>query len=114
VSVLVLGRCTRAVPKSLRVTGLTELLRKDNATGDKGYLGTGLTTPYRKPPHGELLDWHQEFNASINKIRYVIEREITNFKTWRCMHTDYRRPERTYTTAFNAVRSLHFFKLSFV
>ncbi len=29
------------------------------------------------------------------------------------MHTDYRRPKRTYATAFNAVRALHFFKLRF-
>jgi hypothetical protein len=29
------------------------------------------------------------------------------------MHTDYRRPERTYATAFSAVRALHFFKLHF-
>jgi hypothetical protein len=29
------------------------------------------------------------------------------------MHTDYRRPARTYATACNAVRALHFFKLRF-
>jgi hypothetical protein len=29
------------------------------------------------------------------------------------MFTDYRRPLRTYTTAFRAVRALHFFKLRF-
>jgi hypothetical protein len=49
----------------------------------------------------------------VNQYRYVIERAIANFKTWRCMHTDYRRPLRTYRTAFSAIRSLHFFKLSF-
>jgi DDE superfamily endonuclease len=62
---------------------------------------------------GELLDWQKKFNTSINKVRYVIERAIAHFKTWRCMHTDYRRPERTYATAFNAVRALHFSKLRF-
>ena len=70
-------------------------------------------TPYHKPAEGELLDWQKEFNATVNKIRYVIERSISQFKTWRCMHTDYRRPLRTYRTAFSAIRSLHFFKLSF-
>jgi hypothetical protein len=29
------------------------------------------------------------------------------------MHTDYRRPTRTYATTFNAVRALHFFRLRF-
>ncbi len=33
---------------------------------------------------------------SINKIRYVIEQVIANFKTWRIMHTDYRRPLATF------------------
>jgi len=97
--------------KAVRDTDLTGLLREDNAIGDKGYIGTGITTPFRKPPGGEFLDWQKEFNTTINQIRYVIERAIANFKTWRCMHTDYRRPQRTYATAFRAVRALHFFKL---
>ena len=99
--------------KALRVTGLSELLDKENAIGDKGYLGTGILTPYRKPPGGELLDWQKEFNTVVNKTRYVIERAISHFKTWRCMHTDYRRPRHTYPKAFRAVRALHFFKLRF-
>ncbi|MDQ3763263.1 MAG: transposase [Actinomycetota bacterium] len=36
---------------------LTDILRADNSIGDKGFIGTGPTTPFRKPPHGELLDW---------------------------------------------------------
>ena len=99
--------------KAMHQTGLNELLADDNAIGDKGYIGTGITTPYRKPAGGKLLDWQKEFNTSINKTRYVIERAIAHFKTWQCMHTDYRRPKRTYATAFNAVRALHFFKLRF-
>jgi hypothetical protein len=99
--------------KAMDDTGLSELLGDENAFGDKGYLGTGITVPYRKPAGGELLDWQKEFNTTINKIRYVIERAIAHFKTWRCMHTDYRRPKRTYATAFEAVRALHFFKMSF-
>lgn len=99
--------------KAIREAELTDLLHDDNAIGDKGYLGTGVTTPIRKPPGGELLEWQKEFNTAINKIRYVIERAIANFKTWRCMHTDYRRPEHTYAEAFRAVRALHFFNLRF-
>jgi len=97
--------------KGIRDAGLTDIFTSDNAIGDRGYIGTGITTPYRKPAGGELLDWQKEFNTAINKIRYVIERAIANFKTWRCMHTDYRRPRHTYDTAFRAVRALHFFKL---
>ena len=99
--------------KAVDDLGLTEILHRDNSLGDKGFIGTGPTTPFRKPPGGELLDWQKEFNTTINKIRYVIERAIANFKTWRCMLTDYRRPRRTYKAAFRAVRALHFFKLRF-
>ena len=99
--------------KAVDELDLTAILRADNSIADKGFIGTGSTTPFRKPPGGELLDWQKEFNTAINKIRYVIERAIANFKTWRCMFTDYRRPLHTYTTAFHAVRALHFFKLRF-
>jgi hypothetical protein len=99
--------------KAINDVGLTALLRADNSIGDKGFIGTGPTTPFRKPPGGELLDWQKDFNTTINKIRYVIERAIANFKVWRCMLTDYRRPLHTYTTAFRAVRALHFFKLRY-
>jgi hypothetical protein len=86
--------------KGIRDLDLTDILGGDNAIGDKGYIGTRITTPFRKPPGGELLEWQKEFNTAVNNIRYVIERAIANFKTWRCMHTDYRRPKRTYATAF--------------
>jgi hypothetical protein len=99
--------------KALDELGLTEVLGPDNSLADKGFIGTGPTTPFRKPPGGELLDWQKEFNTAINKMRYVIERAIANFKTWRCMFTDYRRPRHTYPAAFRAVRALHFFKLRF-
>jgi hypothetical protein len=56
--------------------------------GDKGYVGNSMITPIKKPAHRELLDWEKEFNKQINKIRYVIEQVIANFKTWRIMHTE--------------------------
>jgi hypothetical protein len=92
----------RAVAES----GLLDTFDLSNTIGDKGYIGTGMLTPYRKPAGGELLDWQKEFNRDINAIRYVVERTIANFKTWRIMHTDYRRPEDTYNDAFSAVRAL--------
>ena len=76
--------------KAVTDTGLLEILDSNNAIADKGYIGTGVITPVRKPAGGELLDWQKEFNTVINKMRYVVERVIANFKTWRIMHTDYR------------------------
>jgi len=80
--------------------------------GDKGYIGNGMITPIRKPESRELLDWEKEFNTQVNKIRYVIEQVIANFKTWRIMHTDYRRPLSTFETTISAVVGLHFYRLA--
>lgn len=81
-----------------------------NWTGDKGYLGTGMLTPIRKPAHRDLLEWETEFNTQINKIRAVIEQIIANFKTWRIIHTDYRRPLATFRATISAVIGLHFYR----
>jgi len=80
-----------------------------NWLGDKGYVGNNMITPVKKPEGGELLDWQKEFNKQVNKIRYVIEQVIANFKTWRIMHTDYRRPLATFRETISAVVALHFY-----
>lgn len=68
-----------------------------------------MITPVRKPAHGGLLDWEKEFSTAVNRIRYVIEQVIANFKTWRVMHTDYRRPLATFPETISAVIALHFY-----
>ncbi len=80
--------------------------------GDNGFIGNGMITPFRKPAGGELLDWQKEFNTQVNKIRWVIEQVIANLKTWRIMHTDYRRPVETFTTTISAVIGLHFYRMA--
>jgi hypothetical protein len=78
--------------------------------GDKGYVGSGMITPIRKPAHRDLLDWEKKFNTAVNKIRYVVERAIANFKTWRIMHTDYRRPLATFAQTISVVVGLYFYR----
>ena len=80
-----------------------------NWIGDKGYVGNNMITPFKKPAGSELLAWQKEFNTQVNKIRYVIEQVIANFKTWRIMHTDYRRPLETFSETISAVVALHFY-----
>ncbi len=80
--------------------------------GDKGYVGKGMITPIRKPECRDLLDWEKEFSTQVNKIRYMIEQVIANFKTWRIMHTDYRRPIETFDTTISAVVGLHFYRMA--
>jgi hypothetical protein len=94
----------------LRESGALTLNAAGNWTGDKGYVGTGMLTPNKKLAHRDLPDWEKNFNTQINQIRYVIEQIIANFKTWRIMHTDYRRPHATFTTTIATVVGLHFYR----
>jgi hypothetical protein len=87
-------------------------LNPANWIGDKGYIGNGMITPFRKPADRELLDWEKDFNTQVNKIRYVIEQVVANFKIWRILHTDYRRPINTFAETISSVVALHFYLAS--
>src|ERR1700733_2466057 len=84
-----------------------------SAIGDKGYQGSGYITPIKKPEIRELLGWEKEFNADVSSLRAPVERAIAHIKSWRILHTDYRRPLRTYLTSFRAAIGLYFFKLTY-
>jgi hypothetical protein len=79
---------------------------------DKGYQGTGLITPRKKPKGGDLGRMDRECNAEISALRAPVERAISHFKSWRILHTDYRRPYSTYQDAYDAARALFFFSLT--
>jgi hypothetical protein len=83
-----------------------------NWMGDKGYIGNEMITPFRKPEGRELLEWQKEFNAEVNKIRWMIEQVISHFKNWTIMHTDYRRPLNTFGMTISAVIGLHFYRMA--
>jgi hypothetical protein len=83
-----------------------------NWIGDKGYIGNNMITPIRKPPFRGLLDWEKDFNRDVNRIRYKIERVIANLKTWRILHTDYRRPFKTFAATISAVVALNFYTMA--
>ena len=97
---------------ALRTSGVLDTLHPSNWMGDKGYIGNDMITPIRKPAWRNLLDWEQKFNKQVNQIRYRIERTIANFKIWRILHADYRRPLATFTTTISTVIALHFYKIS--
>lgn len=97
---------------ALKLSGVLDTLDHRLWLGDKGYVGDDMITPIKKPACRELLDWEKEFNREVNRIRYLIERTIANFKTWRILHTDYRRPLTTFATTISTVVALHFFAIS--
>ena len=43
---------------------------------------------------------------TINRVRHLIERVITNLRIWRVLHTDYRRPCDILGTTKQAVAEL--------
>ncbi len=94
----------------LTESGALVTLDPANWIADKGYVGNEMITPIKKPQDRDLLDCEKEFNKQVNKIRAMIERVIANFKTWRIMHTDYRRPISTFATTISAAVGLHFWR----
>jgi DDE superfamily endonuclease len=99
--------------KAFKETGAADILEAaGGGCGDKGYQGTGLVTPKKKPKGGELTLSDKEYNSQISSFRVPVERPIVHFKNWKILHTDYRRPYATYHDAFDAARALFFFSIT--
>jgi hypothetical protein len=79
---------------------------------DKGYQGSGMITPLKKPIGGTLTDDRKNYNTQVNRVRAVIERVIAHLKNWRILHTDYRRPFPTFQQTITTVIALHFYTLT--
>ena len=94
--------------KAIKESEFLTTLNGQSHIGDKGYIGLGMITPVKKPAHGELTNTDRRNNTTINRVRYLIERVIANVKTWRVLHTDYRRPYNTFETTIQAVTGLIF------
>ena len=75
-------------------------------------IGQGMIALVRKPPKQEMYPQQKEFNTAVNSIRYKIERTIANLKTWRTLHTDYRRPLHTFPETISAIIALEFYRMS--
>lgn len=94
--------------RALERSGLKgPLALADAVFADKGHKGSGYFTPRKKPAGGEQTDAQKRYNAQISAIRAPVERAIANIKTWRILHTDYRRPLRTFLDTFHAVIGLY-------
>lgn len=97
---------------ALQQSGVLITMNPATWIGDKGYVGNDMITPIKKPAHRGLLDWEKEFNRQVNKVRYLIEQVIANLKTWRILHTDYRRPLKSFPETISTVVALHFYKIA--
>jgi hypothetical protein len=97
---------------AIRQSGVMDTFGPNRWIGDKAYVGLDMLTPIKKPADRELFDSEKEHNTQINKVRYVIEQTVAHFKTWRILHTDYRRPLKTFNETISTVIALHFYKLA--
>lgn len=96
--------------KAFAETPVAEIVKASGGgVGDKGYQGTGLATPVKKPRKGELSPMQKKCNQRQSRMRAPIERVVAHFKSWRMFHTDYRRPYSTYRDSYDAGRALFFF-----
>jgi hypothetical protein len=94
-------------------TPVAEIVQSSGgAIADKGYQGHVEAIPRKTPPGGALSKRDKESNAEISALRAPIERMVAHFKNWKILHTDYRRPYRTYRDAYDAARGLFFFSIA--
>ncbi|WP_314974654.1 transposase family protein [Corynebacterium matruchotii] len=95
---------------AIRNTGLFGHMQPWHCTADKGYVGLGCDTPFKRRPGKPLLDWQQRFNKGINQIRYVVERSIAHLKVWWILSTPSRLPRITTIRAINVIRKIMFYQ----
>lgn len=76
-------------------------------TGDTAYLGTGLCTPTRRPPKGQLTARQKAGNRRVSRRRIVAEHGIGKMKVWRIASERYRNPRRRHTLTIKNVAGLH-------
>ncbi|QOW64810.1 transposase family protein [Rothia terrae] len=80
----------------------------ETTLADKGYVGLGLLTPAKRKAGVKTPRDVKDNNRVINKLRAVVERVIAQIKTWRVLHSVFRRPLGSYERVFLVVRGLVF------
>ena len=81
----------------------------ESTLADQGYIGLGLLTPIKRKASVRMRAAVRQNNRQITRLRSVVERTIAQIKTWRVLHTGFRRPLSSYGRVFSVVRGLIFF-----
>ena len=81
----------------------------ESTLADQGYIGFGLLTPIKRKASVRMRAAVRQNNRQITRLRSVVERTIAQIKTWRVLHTGFRRPLSSYGRVFSLVRGLIFF-----
>lgn len=99
--------------KAFKDSKYKRMLNKTNAIGDRGYQGTGILTPIKTPPGGELIENQKAFNKQIHSLRAANERGIAHVKNMKILATGYRRPLSAWMQTYRTARALIFFIQTF-
>jgi hypothetical protein len=98
--------------RAYKETGTEKIVNKSaGGIADKGYQGTGMTTPVKKQKGRKMNKYVKRENTCLASLRAPVERVVAHFKNWKIFHTDYRRPYSTYRDSFDAARALFFFSI---
>jgi len=79
--------------------------------GDKGYQGTGIISPYKKPPKRELTEVRKACNTALNRVRAAVERAIAHLKSWKVLKTGFRRSLEKFAAVLRVVARLEVFRV---
>ena len=76
-------------------------------SGDRGYQGSNLRVPRKKPRNGALSDEEKRSNRRLARERIVAEHGIGKMKIWRIAADRYRNPPRRHTVMMKNLAVLH-------
>lgn len=79
-------------------------------TRDKGYQGTRIITPVKKPPKADPTDPAKAYNRSVSSIRAAVERAIAHLKNWKILKTGYRRALTDFPRILRTVTKLEIYR----
>ncbi|WBB97608.1 hypothetical protein O7543_16290 [Solwaraspora sp. WMMA2080] len=80
-------------------------------TGDKGYQGAGIASPYKKPRGRELTEVRRACNTALNRLRAAVERAIAHLKCWKVLKTGFRRSLEQFPATLLTVTKLEIFRV---
>lgn len=74
--------------------------------GDKGYQGTSLIIPHKKPKGALLTRTQKEWNHIHSSVRIVVEHGIGKMKIWRMASDRYRNKRNHHTVMMKNIAGL--------
>lgn len=74
----------------------------ESTLADKGYIGLGLLTPAKQKPGVRMRAAVRGNNRQIIRLRLLVEWVIAQVKTWRVLHSGFRRPLGSYGRVFSS------------